>query len=54
MSYETRQCGHCTDGIAWSCGNRPEDRREISTCIRCNGSGEVTVFVYVTSEGESA
>lgn len=46
MAYETRRCRSCEGGIAWTCGNEPEDRREISTCTDCNGSGEVTVYVY--------
>jgi len=45
-SYETRACGACEEGVAWTCGNAPTDRREFSTCTRCGGSGEVEVFVY--------
>jgi DnaJ-class molecular chaperone len=46
MAYETRPCLSCEGGIAWSCGNAPEGRRETSPCARCNGSGVVVVFIY--------
>ncbi len=46
MAYETRPCSFCEGGIAWTCGNAPEDRRETSTCAKCNGFGIVVVFIY--------
>lgn len=49
--YETRGCGECGgEGFTMHCGNGPHDRPDTVTCPRCEGLGEMSVFVYAVRE----